>query len=324
MGLFCRFIMPKPSRKRKAPARLGDDGPSRNQDSIVGLQVPVQDPPQQPSVQATTAPPIPSAMDGSQQHQSAADSNSVTFDNPGTVQWPTLSHPTPLQGASSELGLGVQQSTRDKIAQGLFVDMSVLLPGKDNSPSGHKLGLSVDGQFMLTPNSGRKITTIEEWSDAFLIFSSLYLATHPGETQAVLKYFSTIRLAAKRHLGLGWQSYDTQFRLRLAANPLASSFAIVDPELWLLCMGPSTLFSMGGDKKCYNFNWRQCTRAICSYRHSCLNCSGNHPARACRANNAGHSQSARGGTYFSPRQFAPRAQARPSFRPRFSQFRPRF
>ena len=109
------------------------------------------------------------------------------------------------------LGLVVQQSTKDNIAQGQYVDMSLLLPGTIDLPQGNKFGLSADGQFMITPAAGWKITTIEEWSDAFLVYSSWYLATHPSETPAIMKYLSTIRLAAKCHLGLGWQSYDTVY-----------------------------------------------------------------------------------------------------------------
>jgi hypothetical protein len=82
---------------------------------------------------------------------------------------------------------------------------------------------------------------------------------------------------------LGWQSYDTQFRLRLSANPASEllNFTVINQELWLLCIGPSNLFNLSGDKKCYDFNLRSCTCVVWSYRHCCLNCSGNHSAQAC-------------------------------------------
>ncbi|CAG2243366.1 unnamed protein product [Mytilus edulis] len=46
----------------------------------------------------------------------------------------------------------------------------------------------------------------------------------------------SIRLGAKR-CALGWKSYDEQFRLRMSQDP-AGSWAVVDPELWLLYMYP--------------------------------------------------------------------------------------
>lgn len=41
---------------------------------------------------------------------------------------------------------------------------------------------------------------------------------------------SMVRLGASRTMGLGWKSYDEQFRLRKTQNPSS----IIDKELWLL------------------------------------------------------------------------------------------
>ena len=172
------------------------------------------------------------------------------------------------------------------------------------------------------PQKQKQILTIEEWSDAFLVYTSIYLAAHPDKTQHVLKYFTTIRTAAKRHAGLGWTSYDIQFRLRMANDSTHVSFGSIDSELWLLCMGPASLFpvgAVGGDRKCYDYNYRFCQRTSCQYRHLCVNCSKNHPAQACQR------------TSFTPRpRFSPRfqTQPRPFFRsygnPRVSTPRPRY
>ncbi|CAG2229749.1 unnamed protein product [Mytilus edulis] len=60
-----------------------------------------------------------------------------------------------------------------------------------------------------------------------------------GRLQELLKYMSVVRLGAKRNPNnLGWKLYDEQFRLRKTLDP-ASSWAIVDPELWLLYMADS-------------------------------------------------------------------------------------
>ncbi|KAH3712265.1 hypothetical protein DPMN_071955 [Dreissena polymorpha] len=57
-------------------------------------------------------------------------------------------------------------------------------------------------------------------------------------TQELLKYMSTIRTAAKRHVGMGWKAYGQQFRLRLAVDP-GTRFDKIDYELWLLYVGRS-------------------------------------------------------------------------------------
>ena len=80
-----------------------------------------------------------------------------------------------------------------------------------------------------------KITNINHWIDAFLIFASIFSFAHPESTSGLFKYMHTVRLGAKRSSGLGFKFYDEQYRLRKASNP-SSSWGIVDQELWLLYM----------------------------------------------------------------------------------------
>ena len=55
----------------------------------------------------------------------------------------------------------------------------------------------------MAPQSQRNIYSIDEWPDVFLMFAGIDLAAHPAKTQKVLKCFANIRLAAKRHIGVG-------------------------------------------------------------------------------------------------------------------------
>ena len=72
---------------------------------------------------------------------------------------------------------------------------------------------------------------IENWTDAILIFTSIYCSVHPATYPDMLTYIHTIRLGAKR--SQGWKNYDEQFRLRKSQDP-TSSWALIDPEFWLL------------------------------------------------------------------------------------------
>ena len=83
---------------------------------------------------------------------------------------------------------------------------------------------------------------------------------------------STIRTGAKRHGGLGYLSYDQQFRLRMVSDPVSMSFDKVDNELWLLYMNTNVLQPMplnqanaSAPKKCFDFNYRQCFKRNCSF-----------------------------------------------------------
>lgn len=283
-------------------------------------------------------PPITAHLDGPSQpapvgrqtdQVSGLDLPSGNLDGLGNISLPDFVDQQLVPSVSADLGIGVAQNIRDKIVQGQFVELSSLLPNTNpQSVNGAKLIVNPDGHLSMAPPNNKKITTIEEWSDAFLIFLSVYLSGHPQETQGLLKYFSIIRTAAKRHLGLGWLSYDTQFRLRLAASPSARSYGVIDQELWLLCMGPSTAYGFSGDRKCYDFNLRVCTRIACSFRHACLNCNGSHPSSLCwraatpssiyRGPRPGRSNPG------YTRQPAPRATFRQTFTPRFHTYRPKF
>ena len=246
-------------------------------------------------------------------------------DAPGQINGnAVIQGPLPLPSVSSPLGLHVCQTIKDKITQGIYLDIACLLDTTSSVNSPGRLILNNSGNLCMAPESQRKIYSIEEWSDAFLVFASIYLSAHPTKTQEVLKYFSTIRLAAKRHMGAGWKSYDCQFRMRFASNPATMSFGLIDQELWLIFMGPSTMSTYNNERKCYDYNFRTCFKNFCPYNHSCLNCSGSHQAHQCRQNSSSGGPMRAIASRGSQRSFVPRGFVRPSFRPRLFSPRPRF
>lgn len=95
-----------------------------------------------------------------------------------------------------------------------------------------------------------------------LLYTSIYLGTHPERIQEILKYAQTKRIASKRNK-FGWLSYDQQFRYRLANNP-NKSWGLIDYELWLLYENPnsvaSTMLRHNPNRKCFDFNLNVCLR----------------------------------------------------------------
>ena len=71
-----------------------------------------------------------------------------------------------------------------------------------------------------------KITTIHQWTDAFLIFACIYLNKYLVKMQEInqncshetLHYMSIIRKATACSFFLPWRTYDEQFRPRQASN----------------------------------------------------------------------------------------------------------
>ena len=51
----------------------------------------------------------------------------------------------------------------------------------------------------------KKINSIEVWSNAFIIFMSIYIVKHSIETQDMLKYMNSLRLGASRNPASNWK-----------------------------------------------------------------------------------------------------------------------
>ena len=59
-----------------------------------------------------------------------------------------------------------------------------------------------------------KVSNMEKWTDAFLVFTSISLKIYPNKAQELLQYMNIILEAVSRSpsfASLAWQSYDEQF-----------------------------------------------------------------------------------------------------------------
>ena len=209
-----------------------------------------------------------------------------------------LNQPCQVPSIHVDLGFNVPQNLRKKIQKSDYIDLAVLLSNNYPTQNSQKLVFKEGELTVQTENNRNKISSIEQWTSAFIIFISVYCMAHPSRCQELLKYMSDVRLGAKRNNGLGWKFYDEQYRLRKQANP-ASSWSLVDVELWLLYMAysytPNSSLAFAGYRsyslngnlnkrlKCYAFNHEgKCYRPLCPYSHSCLYCNGVHPVVTCQ------------------------------------------
>ena len=157
-----------------------------------------------------------------------------------------------------------------------------------------------------------QITSILAWTDAFLVFASVFLNAHPARLQELLKYMHVVRMAAARFPGRGWLEYDRQFRMRQQSHP-SRSWSIIDGELWaLLVTAPGSPYANSQGYRgppftaskrpftavrsqfrppsrssgiCFGYNRASgCPRAQCPFVHKCSTCqAGGHGASACKA-----------------------------------------
>ena len=135
-------------------------------------------------------------------------------------------HP-PLTSVCYELGLGVPKQIQEKIWNGEYIDFGALFrPARsgfvNNTPQDCVLliGSTESPTWQICPPTQHtRITSIEQWTSAFLVFASIYLVRHPDQARQLLSYANTVRSAAFRRAGCGWRDYDIQFRFRQARLP---------------------------------------------------------------------------------------------------------
>ena len=149
-------------------------------------------------------------------------------------------HATPemVRCGEDEIAFHVPESVKRKIRRHEFVNLAVLLKGGVELAELYGstlLSINEKGQLETKPKSVTdKISSVDKWTDAFLIFSSIYLLEYPQKTQELLKYMSVIQEAASRSPWFQCRSYDEQFRLRQALQ--VQSWAVINSDLWLRCL----------------------------------------------------------------------------------------
>jgi hypothetical protein len=200
------------------------------------------------------------------------------------------------------LGGHLPLALKEKIWKGDFVDFSNLLDSEALTAAPiPPWVVTQSGLLALQSTRQKKLDTIEQWTDAFLVFMAVFCMCHPDKAQDLLKYASVVREAAKKFSVPGALRYDEQFRKRQAVFP-DRCWATIDGELWYTVLIPygardvrpnsgaareiitpraqagtnyqrPRLFRQHG--LCYAFNSKEgCRNARCRFFHACSKCRG--------------------------------------------------
>jgi len=140
--------------------------------------------------------------------------------------------------ANDDVSIHVPASLKQRICRGEYINLALLLKGPvelaDYTNGGSVFVLN-NGSLESRPKECKDvISSIERWSDAFIIFMDIYLSAQPQRLHEMLHYFYTIRECAARQGGIFWKEYDHMFRSRQAVMP--SSCSALNHDLWLRCM----------------------------------------------------------------------------------------
>ena len=137
----------------------------------------------------------------------------------------------PIPSVHDTLGVNVSYSNREKIINGQYLDLGCLLETQTRELNDRAIIL-VNGELCARERSSPKISTIEQWTDAFILFMNIYVGAHPDKIHQLLKYLHSIRLGASRISGQGWKVYDEQFSLQLRSVRYGNAFSYTHWRMW--------------------------------------------------------------------------------------------
>ncbi len=300
----------RPTRKRKTPARLSDaSSPTAETSKKVRHQP--------PAARDAEGPPLPQESFQEQLTSLRQDLASLRDVFVSAVQPSSpdvCSHAVanqqalPSQPAATttsaavapgehnihiSIGELVDPKLKAKIWSKEFFNLELLLSDPQESFSLTFTKDQVAPQVRSSDKPTRKISSISQWTDAFLIYMAIYLEVHPAEATSMLKYMQTIRNMAQAFQGWGWKSYDIDFRkfraqhetpwhVQLTELYIKAAIPVRQPFRYQRGGAPpfqSPRFKPGS---CYQFQVDgRCRRQDCPYKHFCGRCTGQHPAARC-------------------------------------------
>ena len=131
--------------------------------------------------------------------------------------------------------------------------------------------------------------SINQWTDAFLVFICIKIEKEPSEAPHLLKYLSFVRELHRLHGDSAWRAYDESFRKLKETTELPWQKPIEELRGKCITLKPTSQISQpfrskqaGRTKFCYAFNQGdKCKVNPCSFAHICQVCRGQHPKYKC-------------------------------------------
>lgn len=176
----------------------------------------------------------------------------------------------------------VPMKTKEKIWNQEYVELSAL---QEEEPE--DISFNIRTGKVSTVQSKKKFLNIEQWTDAFSIYASVFRLKFPEEAEGLASYMGLVRRIAEEKAG--WYYYDTNFRK--LKKTLNLKWGEIENELFLVALSRRQPFRVPreGDKR--NYNTRKFSACFkydkgqncpgCNYPHRCGFCGGSHPQFKC-------------------------------------------
>ncbi|KAK6172557.1 hypothetical protein SNE40_016188 [Patella caerulea] len=145
----------------------------------------------------------------------------VTIANPGSINFisdNSVANVKPPQPWCRPLYQKVSIKMKEKIWNNEYVELSKIL--EDPEHNDYKFEIKTGGSVGLTQATRKKYLNIDQWTDAFSIFASVYRQKYPHTSESLATYQHVVRNISKS--GGSWYLYDINFRrLKQTVNDLA-------------------------------------------------------------------------------------------------------
>ncbi|XP_062605043.1 uncharacterized protein LOC134266847 [Saccostrea cucullata] len=243
-----------------------------------------------------------------------ADVSISTTDTPGESLVQMAGLPQQQTCSADSIAAHVPHKLKLKIWEGQFVNLSLLLKSATELDEWDSQGEVhfKNGRLCVVKRKQNSQLSIEKWTSANMIYTSIIFEHSEAKAQEMLKYMRDIRLAASR--SYNWYKYDEQFRLRRVSNP-TMSWGEIHSEFWLMYVSNQSNFNYTSQPQEYaHANLGQYSKNTtqhfppkttqtsakyplscniynqgkfctffprCRYSHTCSQCRGNHPRVNC-------------------------------------------
>ena len=116
--------------------------------------------------------------------------------------------PQPIMSINKVVSSTVPKNIKDNIINGEFIDLATLLSNDQNTNSQKLVIIKGEIAVQQSSNTNLKIQTIDQWTNVFIICTSIFCSVHTLRLQELLKYMFVIRQGDSRCSNLGWKTYD--------------------------------------------------------------------------------------------------------------------
>ena len=235
--------------------------------------------------------------------QEAKNARVKMFATPGRSQ--QLLHSTLVDDDYLVLAAHVDETLKEKIKSGDYVDLSKLLP-KDRLSQQEDQRMQIvnrNGQtFWIPVNDNQSINSFAKWEVAFRAYTDIYARANPHRSSELIQYSHIIHTIVSQYIWENVYDYDKDFRLHMARYP-DRNWSIILQQAWSMrlkdrlrsseFMGsrtPSQDYHKSGhnnkhnNEACRKYNRSKCNfGSACKFEHKCSYCfKMGHPILKCR------------------------------------------